>query len=254
MDIKGKFIKGKLIFIFILLSLLVLPGLVSAQVHTVSKGETINKISDWYNVSPLAIRYANNLWTDTIYPGQRLGIPFKYTVKKGDTPYLIGKTFGVDHNKVIKANNLKNNYIYPGQVLYIPARQAGNMVSRGGISASEFDVLARIITAESDSESFATQVAVGAVVLNRVKSNLFPNTIREVVYQIDAGGKYQFEPVLNGWINNPATASGNRAAMEALKGKDPSNGALFFFESWVTNKFLNARPVSTIMDAFTFTY
>lgn len=129
-------------------------------------------------------------------------------------------------------------------------------VSRGGsnLSRDDFDLLARIITAEADSESYATQVAVGATVLNRVDSSLFPNSIRGVVYQVDQVGKYQFEPVLNGWINNPASESGKKAAQDALNGWDPTNGALYFFESWVPNKFLQSRSVSTVMDAFTFSY
>lgn len=254
MDIKGKITRGKLICLFLILALLTVPGIAIAQVHTVSKGDTIHKIAGWYKVSQYALRYTNNLWTDTIYPGQKLTIPSKYTVQKGDTLFLIGKKFGLDFNRIKAANNLKSNTIYPGQVLYIPAPRTGTTVSRGSFSQAEFDALARIITAEADSESYITQVAVGAVVLNRVESPLFPNTIRGVVYQVDSGGKYQFEPVLNGWINRPASETGKRAARDAINGWDPSNGALYFFEHWVTNKFLKSRPVSVKLDAFTFTY
>jgi len=253
LDIVGKVTKGKL-FCFLLMVLLAFPGIASAKVHTVSKGETIAKIAGWYGVDIFALRYTNNLWTNTIYPGQKLSIPVKYTVKKGDTLYLIGNRFGVDFKQIKAINGLKSDTLYTGQTLYIPVQRANTTVSRGGLSASEFDLLARIITAEADSESYITQVAVGAVVLNRVKSPLFPNSIHGVVYQVDSGGKYQFEPVLNGWINNPASASGKRAAMAALNGWDPTNGALYFFESWVTNKFLKSRPVSKIMDSFTFAY
>jgi len=118
----------------------------------------------------------------------------------------------------------------------------------------DFDLLARIITAEADSASYTTQVAVGAIVLNRVANPLFPNSIRSVVYQVDENGKYQFEPVLNGFINNPASESGKKAAWEALNGVDPTNGALYFFESWVPNRYLQSRPVSIVLDAFTFTF
>lgn len=256
-------------FLLLPVLLLVFPAIGMAQVHTVSKGDSIYKISNWYNVSQFALRYNNNVWSDTIYTGQQLNIPARYTVRSGDTIYLIGKKFGVSASGIKSINQLKSDMIYPGQVLYIPRYKngSGNVspgtstqnnyynVSRGGrLSSGDFDLLARIITAEADSESYVTQVAVGAVVLNRVDSPLFPNSITGVVYQVDSGGKYQFEPVLNGWINRPASESGKRAAMDALKGWDPTNGALYFFESWVPNRYLQSRPVSTVLDAFTFSF
>lgn len=242
------------------------PAVAAAQVHTVNQGDTIGKIAGWHQVSQQALRYTNNLWTDLIYPGQTINIPTRYTVKSGDSLYAIAGKYGVDVNSIMAANNLKSSTIYPGQLIYIPTRASlatNNRatadryvnVSRGGrVSIADLDALARIITAEADSESYETQVAVGAVVLNRVDNPLFPNTIRGVVYQVDAGGRYQFEPVLNGWINNPASASGRQAALDALNGWDPSNGALYFFESWVPNKWLQSRPLSKVMDSFTFTY
>jgi len=257
-------------FLLLPVLLLLFPAISTAQVHTVSKGDSIYKIRQWYNVDQFAIRHNNNLWSDAINTGQQLNIPVRYTVSKGDTLYLIGKKYGVGVSSIRAINQLKSDLIYPGQALYIPqyrsspnnsslspgASAPSNNVSRGGASLSreDIDVLARIITAEADSESYTTQVAVGASVLNRVDSALFPNTIRGVVYQVDKGGKYQFEPVLNGWINNPASASGKKAAQDALNGWDPTNGALYFFESWVPNKYLQSRPVSTVMDAFTFSY
>jgi len=254
LDIRGKITKGKLFFLFLIMALVVLPGMAMGQVHSVSKGDTIHKIAGSYNVSQFALRYTNNVWIDTIYPGQNLTIPQRYTVQKGDTLFLIGKKFGVDYNRIKAASNLKVNSINPGQTLYVPIGRAVNTTSRGSFNWAEIDALARIITAEAASESYITQVAVGAVVLNRVDSPLFPNTIRGVVYQVDSGGKYQFEPVLNGWINRPANETAKKAARDALNGWDPSNGALYFWEHWITNKYLKARPVSVKLDAFTFTY
>ncbi|MFA7467865.1 MAG: cell wall hydrolase, partial [Desulfotomaculaceae bacterium] len=243
MDTRGKITRGKLfcLFLFLIMTLVALPGIAMAQVHMVSKGDTIHKIAGSYNVSQFALRYTNNVWTDNIYPGQNLTIPQKYTVQKGDTLFLIGKKFGVDYNRIKATSNLKSNSINPGQTLYIPVgRAVTTTTSRGSFNWAEIDALARIITAEAASESYITQVAVGAVVLNRVDSSLFPNTIRGVVYQVDAGGKYQFEPVLNGWINRPANGTAKKAAKDALNGWDPSNGALYFWEHWVTNKYLTA--------------
>ena len=233
----------------------------AATVHTVSKGESLFLISQWYGTSVQALQSANNIAGDTIYPGQRLTIPSHstYTVRSGDTLFTIAKHYGITYQAIMTANGIRNSAIYPGQVLRIPVPgpAATTAVSRGGsignVSAADLDLLARIITAEAANQTYQTQVAVGAVILNRVKSSLFPNTIRGVIYHVD-NGLYQFEPVKNGWINKPATDTAKRAAKEALQGADPSNGALFFWESWVKNKYLNSRPVATVMGAFTFTY
>jgi len=95
----------------------------------------------------------------------------------------------------------------------LPAGQAGNS-----------ELLARVIRAEAEAEPFTGQVAVGAVILNRIQSPQFPNTIAGVVYQPKA-----FESVSNGAVNRPATAATRKAAQSALGGWDPSGGALFFF-------------------------
>lgn len=257
--------------ISLLLCTFFFPSPASAAVHTVSPGESLYLLSQWYGSSVAAIKNANGLTGDLIYPGQKLFIPqdkaTSYTVRPGDTLYFIGRYFGVSYSDIMLANGLTTTDIYPGQTLLIPAPGAGSggtgagQVSRGGVLAgrvpyarSDFDLLARLITAEADSESFLTKVAVGAVVLNRVLSPLFPNSIREVIYQVDEAGAYQFEPVLNGWINVAPSEEARRAAQAALNGADPTNGALFFFESWVPNKFLQSRPLSMILDSFTFTY
>ncbi len=176
-----------------------------------------------------------------------------HTVSPGDTLWKISIRYGTTVNRLMEANNLRGTTIYPGQRLYIPGKIE---VSRGAgpVSAADFDLLARIITAEADNQDYRTKVAVGAVVLNRVKSPLFPNTIRGVIYHVDEGGRYQFEPVLNGWINRPASESAKKAAQDALRGVDPTGGALYFWESWVRNKFLNSRPVAVVLGNFTFTY
>lgn len=231
-----------------------------ASGYTVAPGDTIYLIGQRYNISVKDIQSSNNLKGDLIYPGQKLIIPDRfYTVKQGDSLYFIGLKYNIDYREIVRANRLENLVIYPGQTLRIPAVQddvnKGSISSRGGAgyTTGDFDLLARLITAEADSESYLTKVAVGAVVLNRVKSPLFPNTIPGVIYQVD-GTRYQFEPVLNGWINRPATPDSVRAAKEALSGADPTNGALYFFESWVPNRFLQARPVNMILDSFTFAF
>ncbi|GBF34072.1 spore cortex-lytic enzyme SleB [Desulfocucumis palustris] len=254
----------KMLTLLCLAVFIMLPGAANAVSHVVEPGETLYTIGQKYGVTYQRIKESNGLKSDSIYPGQRLNIEngLKYTVVPGDSLYNISKKFGVTVNKLMQDNGLKNSYIYPGQVLAIGTggtAQAQSSPSRSGYagnstSRSEFDLLARIISAEADSESYETKVAVGAVILNRTRSGLFPDTIPGVVYQVDNGGKYQFEPVLNGWINQPASQSAMNAARDALNGWDPTNGALYFFESWVPNNFLQSRPLSKVMDSFTFTY
>lgn len=183
-----------------------------------------------------------------------------HTVAPGDSLWSIGTMYGTTVDKLMEANSLQGTTIHPGQQINIPENGSpgGGKVSRGGaageVTASEFDILARIITAEADNQDYRTKVAVGAVVLNRVKSPLFPDTIRGVVYQADENGMYQFQPVLNGWINRPPSESAKMAARDALNGVDPTGGALFFWESWVKSQFLNSRPLAVNLGAFTFTY
>ncbi|MNE78039.1 Spore cortex-lytic enzyme precursor [compost metagenome] len=99
-------------------------------------------------------------------------------------------------------------------------------------STSDRDLLARIIAAEADSEPYEGQVAVGAVVLNRVKSTKFPNSIRDVIY---ASG--QFEPVSNGRFDRvKPTETQYKAADEALSGVDPTDGAVYFYAPTLTKQ------------------
>lgn len=179
-----------------------------------------------------------------------------YTVVQGDNLYNIGIKYGVASSDLIKANNLSGTTIHPGQVLVIPGNDVmTGRVSRGnaGYSRDEFDLLARLIHAEAASEPYPGKVAVGAVVLNRIRSSIFPNSITAVIYQAN-NGIYQFSPVYNGSINRPAGADSLRAAQEALSGADPTGGALFFFSSWVTDKHLRSRTVSKVIGNLTFAF
>ena len=92
------------------------------------------------------------------------------------------------------------------------------------IDSINVDLLARAIYAEARGESFEGQIAVGAVIINRMNSSLFPNTVESVLYQPG-----QFKCVENGQINQVPNQNAYRAARRAVDGVDPSKGALFFF-------------------------
>ncbi len=115
------------------------------------------------------------------------------------------------------------------------------------------DLLARLITAEAQGEPYETKVAVGAVVMNRVKSSQFPNTIKEVIYQ-NIDGYIQFTPVANGWIKKPAQEDCIKAAKEAINGADPTNGALFFYSNKSTNAYMLEKKISLKSGNMNFTY
>lgn len=106
---------------------------------------------------------------------------------------------------------------------------------------NEEELLARIVHAESKGEPYIGQVCVAAVILNRLDSADFPNSLAGVIYQPGA-----FEPVSNGSINQavPKDASARKAAREALNGYDPTNGCLYFFNpSTATSKWIWSRQI-----------
>lgn len=117
-------------------------------------------------------------------------------------------------------------------------------------TADMVELLARLINAEARGEPYLGQVAVGAVVMNRVESAEFPNTISGVIYQAS-----QFSCVTNGQINL-AIAEGStayKAAREAMNGSDPTGGALFFYNAETTKStWLYSRKTVAVIGSHTF--
>lgn len=108
-----------------------------------------------------------------------------------------------------------------------------------GTQEADRDLLARVVSAEARGEPYEGQVAVAAVILNRVRDSRFPNTIAGVVYQTHA-----FESVSNGTVYAPPADSAVRAAQDALNGWDPSGGALFFWNpAKATSQWVWSRPI-----------
>lgn len=149
--------------------------------------------------------------------------------------YLDGSVdgiFGALTYRAVRKFQQKNGLIVDGVIgpqtrnaLGMPVRSATTVSTSRGVSRSDdVNLLARIILAESKGEPYVGQVAVGAVVLNRVRHPSFPNTIAGVVYQPCA-----FEPVKRGTINLTPNDSAFRAARDALNGWDPTGGAIYFW-------------------------
>lgn len=109
----------------------------------------------------------------------------------------------------------------------------------GSNREAELEMLARIISAEGRGEPYLGQVAIGAVVMNRVRSASFPNTVAGVIYQRGA-----FDAVADGQFYQPATASCIRAAREAYNGADPTGGCLYYYNpKTATNQYMLSKPV-----------
>ena len=113
----------------------------------------------------------------------------------------------------------------------------------GGYSSSDYNLLARLISAEARGEPYSGQVAVGAVVLNRVEHPSFPDTISGVIYQNGA-----FTCLDDGQFYKPIAESAYSAARDALNGADPSGGAIYYFNpATATSKWIWSRPhITTI--------
>ncbi len=105
-------------------------------------------------------------------------------------------------------------------------------------SSSDLNLLARLVYGEARGEPYTGQVAVAAVVLNRVKSSSFPNTIAGVIYQ-----KGAFDVVSDGQINMTPNSTAIKAAQDAINGWDPSYGSIYYFNpATATNKWIWSRP------------
>ena len=111
------------------------------------------------------------------------------------------------------------------------------------ITAEERELLARVVYAESNTEPIEGQIAVAQVVLNRVRSSSFPNTISGVIYQ-----KGAFSCVSNGSINNTPNNQSIRAALDALNGWDPTGGCLYYYNPRLTDDtWIRTRTVQTVI-------
>ena len=241
---KFKSIKSMILTTGMIVGISLLSSNAYAATYTAVSGDSLYKISKVFNTSVSNLMNDNNLTSTNINIGQKLYVSCKtHTVKKGESLYLISKSYGISLEALRRANNIYTDYIDIGQVLNIPERISSAPNASISYLASDVDLLARLITAEAQGESYDAKVAVGAVVLNRVKSNSFKNSIKDVIYEV-INGYYQFTPVLNGWINKPATADSIKAANEALCGIDPTNGALFYFDTSTTNEWLLSKEVA----------
>jgi len=139
----------------------------------------------------------------------------------------------------LKADGVAGSDTLEAMGLSAQPRTVAASSSSGNSYAQNVELLARLIHGEARGEPYVGMVAVGAVVLNRVKSSHFPNTIAGVVYQAGA-----FDAVADGQINLTPNEQSRRAARDALNGWDPTNGCLYYYNpATATSKWIWTREV-----------
>lgn len=161
--------------------------------------------------------------------------------------YYTGSVDGIYGSQTVSAvksfqkkNGLTVDGIAGTQTLKAMGITSSSSSSSSSNNSSNVNLLARVVYGEARGEPYTGQVAVAAVVLNRVKSSKFPNTISGVVYQSGA-----FDAVADGQINMTPDTTAKKAAQDALNGWDPSYGAIYYFNpSTATNKWIWSRPMT----------
>ncbi|MGI5877993.1 MAG: spore cortex-lytic enzyme [Christensenellales bacterium] len=163
--------------------------------------------------------------------------------------------FGSETYEAVRLFQRRNGLVVDGKVGDQTAAAIGITLSGksytgsgGGAASGDLYLLACAVHAEARGEPYTGMVAVAAVILNRVKSPLFPNTIAGVIYQPGA-----FSTVSDGSINLPPNEQSIRAARDALNGWDPSGGSLYFYNpAKSTSRWIYSRRVVTVIGGHRF--
>ena len=161
--------------------------------------------------------------------------------------YYSGSIDGIYGSQTLSAvkyfqrkNGLTVDGIAGKQTLEAMGIYTSSSSSSSSTNSSNLNLLARLVYGEARGEPYSGQVAVAAVVLNRVKSSSFPNTISGVIYQSGA-----FDAVKDGQINLSPNSTAISAAQDALNGWDPSYGAIYYFNpNTATNAWIWSRPTT----------
>ena len=207
-------------------------------------------------VSLVLVALAPAVEEDSYKKGSNGAVVTQIQTKLKSWGYYTGSVDGVygsGTERAVRAFQQKNGLTVDGKVgdqtlaamglSAVSGGNSGNSGGSGGASSSQVDLLARLISAEARGEPYSGQVAVGAVVLNRIKHPSFPNTLSGVIYQSGA-----FTCISDGQFNQPVAESAYRAARDALNGVDPSGGAIYYFNpSTATSSWIWSRPLITVI-------
>ena len=200
----------------------------------------------------------NNVYASTVLKQGSSGSLVKTMQQKlKNWGYYTGSVDGVFGPKTKQAviyfqkkNKLVADGIVGAKTLAALGMSSSSSQSENNTKYSDADVtlLTKLIYAEARGESYTGQVAVGAVVLNRVKSSSFPNTISGVIYQ-----RYAFTAVDDGQINLTPNETARKAALAAMNGYDPSYGALYYYNpATATSQWIFSRQTTVVIGRHVF--
>ncbi len=169
-------------------------------------------------------------------PGAADGI---YGARTQNAVIAFQRDQGLDADGIVGKNTLAALGITGG---------GGSGGAYGGFSEGDVQLLATVISAEARGEPYEGQVAVGAVIMNRIAHPSFPNTLSGVIYQPGA-----FSCLYDGGINAAVADSAYQAAREAINGSDPSGGAIYYYNpAKATSKWIFSRQVIATIGAHRF--
>lgn len=207
--------------IIILIALLIILILIVFETNTIALSRYGSRGAEVSQIQTKLKRwgyYTGNV--DGIYGSQTLSAVKYFQRTNGLNPD------GIAGPQTLKAMGIMNS------------SSSGN--SSSSTSNSNLNLLSRLVYSEARGETYTGQVAVAAVVLNRVKSSSFPNTISGVIYERGA-----FDAVSDGQINLTPNSTAKKAAQDALNGWDPSYGAIYYFNpNTATNAWIWSRPMT----------
>lgn len=207
---------------FVLLAVLLLSMIFLTQIP-----RTQAAVYSWGSSGPMVTKIQKNLKKWGYYSGAVDGV------------------FGAETSRAVRQFQRKNGLTADGivgqrtlEALGLSS-SSGSSGSASGNQDANLYLLARIISAEARGEPYEGQVAVGAVVLNRVRHPSFPNSLSGVIYQNGA-----FTAIVDGQFDQPISSSAYRAARDAMNGWDPSGGAIYYYNPVKsTSKWIFSRPV-----------
>lgn len=202
-------------------------------------------------ISVVTLIYKNNKENETVEAlskyGSRGSEVTQIQTKLKRWGYYSGSVDGIYGSQTLAAvkyfqrkNGLTVDGIAGTKTLQAMGIYTSSNSSSSSSNSNNVNLLARLVYGEARGEPYTGQVAVAAVVLNRVKSSSFPNTIAGVIYQNGA-----FDVVKDGQINMSPNSTAIKAAQDALNGWDPSYGAIYYFNpNTATNKWIWSRPMT----------
>ena len=228
-----------------------------ASNYQIAAGDTLSTIASEHKITVEALKKANNLTDDTILAGSYLYIPdggAYHTVASGETLSQLANRYQLRVDDIKKANALTSDMIQTGQKLWIPLSEVKSQPSsssgRYQASAEEITLMAKAVYGEARGEDRMGQTAVAAVILNRVQSPEFPNSISEVIFE-----PWAFTCVADGQFDLVPNAMAYEAVRDALEGIDPTYGALYYWNpKTATSPWIWSRAVVTQIGQHVFGY